>query len=204
MKTLSKIILAVTVWSSTSMALIEARLTYGMLASKQKIADLCVGCAVPANAPDIVPTYGLGADLIVSPPLIDWGFGIRYENLGLSASSNGIDAKVTNTRTAILVNYRILNTLAYVGPIFTYGVSHSGNFEIKENGILRADYNAGSASSYSLGFEAGAKLIGFLVGGELGYQDLRWKDAKSTVGTGSTQDINLSGTYAKIHLGFGF
>lgn len=191
--------------SSAAHALIDIRLHYGLLASKQNLEEICTGCLTPANAPDIAPSYGLGVDAIVSPPLLNWGFGLRYENLGFSTSSNNIEAKLSNVRTALIVNYRFIDTLMFLGPIATYGLSHSGQLEITDNGAKILDYNSGSASSWSIGLEGGLKLIAFLVGAEVGYQDLRWNNAKSTANnTTIEKDINLSGSYAKIHLGFGF
>jgi hypothetical protein len=59
-------------------------------------------------------------------------------------------------------------------------------------------------SSYSAGLEAGANLLGFRVGAEAGYQDMKWKDATDATGLGAKQDINMSGTYAKILFGVAF
>lgn len=197
-------IIFVLISASVSHALIDVRLNYGLLTSKQNLEDICTGCSTPSNTPDIVPSYGLGVDVIVSPPLLNMGFGLRYENLGFTTSSSGIEAKFSNVRTALIVNYRLIDTLIFLGPIVTYGLSHSGKLEIEENGAKVLEYNNGSASSWSIGLEGGVKLIAFLVGAELGYQDLRWNNAKSSLTTEVEKDINLSGSYAKIHLGFGF
>lgn len=197
-------LLTIFVFSSLSHALVDVRLNYGLLGAKQNLEEACIGCGTPANAPEIAPAYGLGLDVIISPPLLNWGFGLRYENLGFSTNSNGIDAKLSNIRTAAIVNYRLIDTLLFLGPIATYGLSHSGNLEITENGTKVLDYNNGNSSSWSIGLEGGVKLIAILIGAEVGYQDLRWNKAKSNVNSEVEKDINLSGTYAKIHLGFGF
>lgn len=193
-------------FASSAFALFEVRVHYGLSNPKQSISDLCSGCSNASLSPDIVPNYGIGADAIVKVPLFTFGFGlgIRYENLGFTADANGISAKASTTRTAALLNYRLIDTLVFFGPILSYGLSHSGSFAITENGTKVADYSAGSVSTYSVGVEAGVKLIAFNIGAEVGYMDEKWKGAASTLGAGSVKDVNFSGNYAKVHLGFGF
>lgn len=186
--------------SAPAHALIDARLSYGLLASGANLSALCTNCT--AAVPAVVPTYGLGADLLVTLPLpLIPGVGLRYENMGLTASSSGIDVKAEFTRTALILNWRPLNNFIYLGPIFTYGLSHSTSLKITEGGVTRSDFSSSSVSSYSAGLEAGVSLLGFTVGAEAGYLDMKWKDAKDATGNLSTQDINMSGTYAKILLG---
>jgi hypothetical protein len=181
-------------------ALFDARLTYGLLASKPDMTALFPG---QATVPAIAPTYGLGADVIVSPPLFPLGFGLRYENMGVSASSGSLEFKANYTRTAVLINYRIIDTLLFLGPIFSYGLSHSGSVKAINGGTEIANFSSSKISSYSVGLEAGAKLIGFNIGAEAGIQDFRWKDAQDSTNTLATQDLNLSGSYMKVLVGFG-
>ena len=183
-------------------AIFEARLTYGLLGSQPDLAPLFT--AAPAGSlPSVAPTYGLGADVIVSPPFFPIGVGLRYENMGLDATSGAYQFKASYTRTALLVNYRIIDTLMFLGPIFSYGLSHSGELLANQNGIETGHFTSDAISSYSLGLEAGVKLIGFHLGAEAGYTDFRWKNAKNSHNAATSQDINMSGTYAKILLGFG-
>jgi hypothetical protein len=202
MKMLSLILtgLLVSFASTQAHALVDVRLTYGLLGSKPDMNAMFPGS--PVGLPDVAPTYGLGADIIVSPPFVPLGVGLRYENMGVTASSSGNEFKADYTRSSLLVNYRIIDTLLYLGPIFSYGLSHSGEIKATQPGKT-STWGSNSISSYSLGLEAGAKLIGFRVGAEAGYQDFRWKDATDTTGGGTKQDINMSGTYAKITVGFG-
>ncbi|MGZ3744252.1 MAG: hypothetical protein ACXVB1_12505 [Pseudobdellovibrionaceae bacterium] len=181
-------------------ALFDARLTYGLLASKPDMASLFPG---QSSLPTVAPTYGLGADVIVSPPLFPIGFGLRYENMGVSASSGSLEFKANYTRTAILLNYRLIDTLVFLGPIFSYGLSHSGSVKALNGGTEIANFGSSKISSYSVGLEAGVKLIGINVGAEAGYQDFRWKDAQDSTNTLATQDINMSGSYVKVLLGIG-
>ena len=159
-QTLCALFLTTVLLPLSSFALFEARASYGLLASKQDIADLCQGsCASPSSAPGIVPTYGTGFDAILSLPLIPFGFGLRYEKMGFSASSNTIEAKANYSRTALLVNYRIIDTIIHFGPIASYGLSHSGGFTITESGTTKVDLTPGSMSSYSVGLELEVKPL---------------------------------------------
>jgi hypothetical protein len=188
--------------SFDAQALVEARLTYGLLGSQPNLAALYSGA--PASLPTVTPTYGIGADLLISPPLMSWGAGVRYENMGVSATSGATEFKADYTRTALLLNYRIIDTLLFLGPIASYGLSHSGNIKALQSGTETSNWSSTSISSYSIGLEAGVKLIGFRLGAEAGYEDFRWKGATDSLGSVATaQDINMSGTYAKILVGFG-
>lgn len=189
---------------ASSWALFTARASYGLLTSKQDIANLCQGsCTAPANAPAIVPTYGLGLDALVSLPLVPFGFGLRYEKQGVSASASNIEASVNYTRTAVLVNYRLIDTIIHFGPIASYGISHSGNFSIKEGGVTKVDVTPNSMTSYSLGLELEVKpliVIPIIVGAEFGYMGFKWNNSINSVDS-SSKNIDLSGTYMKVFLG---
>lgn len=204
MKILGKWILTAALLTSTNaMArdLFEARLSYGLLNSDPSFAPLCTNCV--NTAPNPVAAYGLGVDGILTLPLpFVPGLGLRYENMESSSTKSGLEYNATFTRTALLFNWRPIDNLIYVGPIFTYGLSHSTKMKVTEFGVLKSNYSTGSASSYSLGVEAGVKLIGFSIGAELGYQDFRWNDAQDSTGNAPSQDINMSGTYGKFILGF--
>lgn len=186
--------------STPAHAIFESRLTYGLLASKPEMAPIFPS---QTNLPTVAPTYGLGADVLISPPLFPIGFGMRYENMGLNVSEGSLDFKANYTRTAILINYRLIDTLLFLGPIFSYGVSHSGEIKALTNGTESANFSSDKISSYSAGIEAGVKLIGFHLGAEAGYQDFRWKNSHDKTGNLADQDINMSGSYVKVLLGFG-
>lgn len=188
----------------SSWALFEARASYGVLASKQDIADICQGsCTTPGNAPAIVPTVGLGVDAIVKLPLIPIGFGLRYENMGLKADTSSIEAKIDYTRTALLLNYRLIDTIVHFGPIASYGLSHSGSMTIKEGGVSKVDLTPSSITSYSIGLELEVKpliVVPIVVGAEAGYMGMKWTDVTNSVDA-SKKNVDLSGTYFKIFLG---
>ncbi|HEX7672970.1 MAG TPA: hypothetical protein VF412_02295 [Bdellovibrio sp.] len=196
-------IVGVLVSSQEANALVDLRLNYGLLVSNTDLNALCPTCG--GSIPSIVPTYGLGGDIVVNLPIpLVPGFGLRYENLGLTASGNGIDFKASSSRTSLLLNYHLIDTLIYLGPIATYGLSHSVSMKATQNGTDQADFGGGSQTSFSLGLEGGVHLAEFIVGGEVGYLDYRWKNAKDSTGNAGTQDINLSGAYLKFAVGYSF
>ena len=185
--------------ATSSAALFEVRLAYGLHTSDPSLGDLCDACT---DLPSINPNYGLGYEVIVMPPLFPVGLGMRYENLGLSLDSGTFEYESKITRTALIINSRIIDTLMYIGPIFTYGLSHSGEFEIGDSSLpYSAKYTSSKASSYSIGLEAGIRL-GFLLGAEIGYQSMTFQDAENS--NNESEDIKLAGNYAKVMLGFGF
>lgn len=188
----------------SSWAIFEVRGTYGLLTSSQSIKDICQGsCTTPSNAPAIIPTYGMGADAILKLPLIPFGFGVRYEKMSLSASSSTIEASLDYTRTAAIVNYRLIDTIVHFGPIFTYGLSHTGSMSIKESNNTVVDLTASTMSSYSAGLELEVKpliVLPLIVGVEAGYMGFTWSDAKNSKNS-TTKNVDLSGTYAKVFIG---
>lgn len=205
---LSKLLLITTLAAPlTSNALVEARLSYGSLASSQDLKNICQGsCATPDSAPAIVPTFGAGLDVIITLPLIPVGFGLRTEDMKLSVSSSGIDAEVKYNRTALILNYRLIDTIVHFGPIATVGLSHSGSMNIKENGNTVVDLSPGSLSSYSLGLELLVKpfvVLPLTIGAEAGYMNFKWGQVTNSVDS-TQKDIDLSGTYIKAFLGLDF
>lgn len=187
-------------FGSSAHALVEARLSYGLMNSAQGLSSIYT---TSSTVPAINPNYGLGADLLVKIPLVPVGFGVRYEKMGLSASSGGLEYATDMTRTSLVLNYRLIDTLLYVGPIFTYGLSHSGNITVKNGGSKVVDYSSSSMSSYSIGLEAGVNLLTFIIGAEVGTETFPWKGATDSVGTMGAQDLQMGGSYAKIMFGFG-
>jgi hypothetical protein len=188
----------------SSWALFEARLSYGSLASGQSFSDICQGsCATPSNAPSVVPTFGLGLDALVSLPMIPLGFGLRTEDMKLKASGAGIDADLKFNRTAVLVNYRLIDTIVHFGPIASFGISHSGSMSLNEGGTQVVNLNPSSLSSYSIGLELLAKplvVIPITIGAEAGYMSFKWGDVTNSVDS-TTKNIDMSGSYLKVFLG---
>lgn len=181
-------------------ALIEAKLTYGMLGSNP---DLTQVYNSGSTIPSVTPTYGIGGDLVIGLPMVPIGFGLRYESMGLKVGSGGLDFNIDSSRTALLLNYRLIDTILHIGPVFTYGLSHSTHLKATENGVTRSDFSSDSPTSWTIGAEVGVQLLSFIVGAELGYEDFRWKNAHDKTGNFTDRDINMSGTYAKVMIGLG-
>jgi hypothetical protein len=186
----------------SAFALFEARVTYTGLVGKDALSQAC-GSVCTGTVPGMLPLYGLGADALVEIPMVPFGFGLRYEKTALSASTSSITADANLTRTALLVNYRLLDTIVHVGPIFSFGLSHSGGIKISQNGGALLDYTSDKGESATLGLEVGVVpliVIPIKVGAEAGLSHIKLKDAKDALGNAS-KDIDLSGYYLKIFLG---
>lgn len=200
---MKKLLLVLLLFPMSSWALLTARATYGGLVSKDALKDVCVGTTCAGSSPAMVPLYGLGADLIIKLPLVPIGFGVRYENLGLSATSGSIEASAKLTRTSVLINYRFIDTIIHFGLIGSYGLSHSGGMSVKSAGSTVVDYTGDNFTTYSAGLELEIKpliVLPLIIGAEGGYMGANWKGPKDSV-SGNTKDLDLSGTYLKVFLG---
>lgn len=195
------VFLALSLFSMSSHALVELRLGYGVLGSKPNLASVYT---TNTEMPTATPAVGLSTEVLVQIPLVGIGGGIRNENLGVNYNANSIGIENKISRSSIVLNYRLIDTLLYLGPIVTYGVNHSGSLKISVADNTAVDLKPDSISSYTVGLEAGAKLIGFLVGAEVGYMDMRYKNAVDQINTANHADLNMSGTYMRVVAGFGF
>ncbi len=183
----------------------ELRLTYGGLGTKDFATDAC-GSLCTTALPGVLPLVGLGADVIISPPLTSYGFGLRYEKIGLtgSAGSLSVDAKVE--RIAALINYRIIDTIIHFGPIFSFGVSTQSSLSITNSGSDLVNYKSSISDSASAGIELSVKpliIIPIIVGAEAGYEYLKIKNAHDNINN-KDLDLDLSGVYLKVLLGLAF
>lgn len=195
----SSMFIAICLLAPTSHALLELRLHYGGLASNPDLKSIYTGTS---DLPTVVPAYGLGGDIIFSPPLTDFGFGLRTEHLGLTVAKNSLSYESVLQRNAALLNYRFINTVLYLGPIFTYGISHNSSIMWKE-GSSKADLEPENTSSYSYGMEVGVKMLTLMIGAEVGYQSLKLNRLKDKTGTTVEKpDLDMSGSYGKVILGF--
>jgi hypothetical protein len=204
--TLKLIALFILLTPLASQALVEARLTYGGLGSKDFATDACGVLCTPGNVPAVVPFMGTGADVIIKLPLIPFGFGVRYENLGIGATTSNAELTANIERMAVIINYRIIDTILHIGPIATVGLTTKTKAKVTESGITRADYDSSSAESMSLGLEVGIKpliVIPIAVGAEAGYHHLKVKNATNSI-SGTSSDLDLSGGYLKLFLGLDF
>jgi len=197
MKNISFLSLFILLISQSAMALFEVRAGYGILASKPDFSTFYAG-----TTPTMAPNAGITLDAIATIPLIGLGGGLRMENMKIATDSSSVNIENQLNRTALILNYRLINTIIYLGPILTYGLSHSNSIKLSSNGTDLSKISSSKVSSYSLGIEAGASLLGFLVGAELGTMSMKYKDAEDSI-TMQKGDLDMSGTYAKIFVGFG-
>lgn len=192
-------------FSQTTLALTELRLTYGVLGTKDFATEAC-GSYCSSTPPGAIPLTGLGADLIISPPLIPFGFGVRYEKVGLSAALSGISVDSSIERVAVLINYRFIDTIVHFGPILSLGISTQSDLKISDNGTPSVHYTSTTSDSASAGLELTVKpliVIPISVGLEGGYQYLNVRKAVDSLHN-NTKDIDLSGIYFKALLSLDF
>ncbi len=189
-------------FESTANAKIEARLTYGLSSGHPDLSSSYVGSN---NLPTPGPLFGWGVDAFLYLPYWPFGMGLRYENLSLKQSGNNLNLSAQLSRSSIVVNYRIVDTLLFVGPIFSYGFIHQGQLKINDSGSEVADFNTTKASTYSLGVETGAQINNFLVGLEAGYENLLLQETEDhSASSRPTSDFDFSGFYFKTFIGFNF
>ncbi|MBK7843622.1 MAG: hypothetical protein IPJ71_08005 [Bdellovibrionales bacterium] len=168
-------------------ALVQIRANYGL----QTVSPDQVGAF-----PTLSKLTGFGGDLIISPPLFPLAFGIRHEIMKAEESNSYGKFNLDLTRTSGLISFRLIDTLIFLGAIGTIGVSHSGDQTFEVIGVGTTTTKNDISGSYSVGVEGGIKLVGFLVGAEVGYMGLK-------IG-GSGTEQKLDGAYTKVHLGLDF
>lgn len=188
----------------SSWALFEARATLGATQAKPDLQSICNGsCTNPGGVADAAYVPSVGIDALVKLPLIPFGFGLRYEGIKLKGDNSTSETEIKYSRTAILVNYRLIDTIVHFGPIASYGISHTGNMTVKESGSTKIDLSPSSVSSYSIGLEVEVKpliVLPLIVGAEAGYMGHKWNDVNNVIDN-TKKDIDLSGTYIKVFLG---
>jgi hypothetical protein len=190
--------LVVLLFAQPSMAIFEVHLGYGVLDSKPDLAALYTGAST--DIPSAAPNAGVTLDAIVTLPLVGLGLGARLENMNISYDSSALKIANQLNRTALIVNYRLPIPILNIGPVFTYGLNHSNKIKINEGST--ANISSSKVSSYSLGAELSASLVGFMVGAEVGKMWMNYKDATDSV-TSRVDDLDMSGNYAKLFIGFG-
>lgn len=167
---------------SQAQAIVELRAGYGI----QTPADS------EQNGQTLKSMAGFNVDAIVELPMVPFGFGLRYENLGSKISIPTIgDVDATFERTSLLVNYRIIDLLVYAGLIGSLGFQN--NLKVETPGSTT---ELDTSLTYSVGAEAGVSLGLIMLGAELGYIGAKLKD--------NTNEGDLSGVYAKALVGVGF
>jgi hypothetical protein len=200
MKIFSLVSLMILFFAQPSMALFEVRAGYGILSSKPDLTGFYTGSS--SNVPTAAPNAGLTLDALVTIPLVGLGAGLRMENMNIKYESDVMTIQNQLTRNALIVNYRLINTLVYLGPIFTYGISHTNKIKMSSGGTDLSSISSSKVSSYTLGLEAGASLLGLMVGAEAGTMMMNYKDATDSI-TAAIHNLDMSGNYVKLFIGFG-
>ncbi|MFN8792264.1 MAG: hypothetical protein ACK5Y2_12495 [Bdellovibrionales bacterium] len=185
-----------------SWGIVEVRMTYTGLMSDPDKNKIYSGTG---KFPDARTEYGLGVDLIFDTLPSGIGIGLRYENLGLKYKNYGLHVFSEMSRNALLLNWRLMNSEYFLGPILTYGFSHSGGLiTVKEQGAVVTNLEADRHVSYSAGLEAGAVLGGFRLGAEAGYMYYEWGELQGSSGNiPRLSRLDMGGPYLKLLIGFG-
>ena len=189
-----------------SHAIFELRVNYGFnFAAPKKLND-----AIKAGGGDEIKSEsGLGFDGLFNIPMIPIGFGLRYEKLSTTGKQGGsFDYETGFSRLGLLVNYRLIDTGMYAGPIASIGFSDSATYS-QSSGGSSTDFTSSNKTSFSIGFEGGAKFDMFMLGGELGYLSANYGVPKNNSNdllnsSGESVPLDFSGVYAKIQAGFSF
>ncbi len=183
----------------------DVRLNYGTTSGKP--SDYNKAYFNFQDGPKIDSQTYIGIDAIAMLPAIPFGFGLRYEATGDKDTYLGNKIDYVIKRVALVVNYRIIDTLFYVGPIATYGLSHDLHFAIPTDPDV---FKSKGDSSYSIGAEAGLKFGMLRLGAEVGYMSLVFDKLTDINGAAITNNglavkkLDFSGSYFKAHLGVGF
>lgn len=185
-------------------ALIELKAGYSVINTSPSTLNDYI-----APAPKVEALQSLSADVMASLPLLPVGLGVRYETIGSSSSTSGIESKVEWQRMSILANKRFVDTGIYIGPIATVSVANEFKYKRTTGGVT-TEYKAGDNMTASLGLEAGLKLLLLRIGAEVGYLYAPLGELKDSAGvvaadsSGTAVKPDLSGAYYRAVIGFGF
>jgi len=161
-----------------------------------------------ANSSFVLPKLdsltGFHADVMAMLPLMPVGLGLRYESLSRKEAGTGGEFKADWTRISLAINSRLIDTLFYLGPIATIGISNDFKYT-----IAGTEFKTDNSLNASVGVEGGAKLGLFLAGAELGYMyaplgDLKGASGSTITVNGHSAQADMSGVYFRIALGVGF
>ena len=144
-------------------------------------------------------------EVLARPPILPIVAGLRYERGSAMEDVQhpvlgGTNWDLEYRRLSGVVGWRILdNMIGYLGPIVTVGLLHEAKLE---QGLLGVTTNTdldGDGVSATVGVEAGVNLMDWLLGGEIGYQSLKF-EASDQFNT----ETDLSGKYIRFVAGYRF
>lgn len=141
---------------------------------------------------DLKNFKGFNIDTFIRFPESPFGLGLRYEDMNFKfREKSSRDKKSKLHRMSLLLNYRFLDSVFFVGATGTIGFSNKLNVH-KNFGDLKSK----SDFTYTLAAEAGVPMDFISLAGELGYTiNQVYKNRNN----GAT--VNLGGLYFKIILG---
>lgn len=170
-------------------ALIEVRLNYGGQGVKPD--------RLHPNVPQVSSLSGWGVDAIVSLPLYPVVFGLRYEMLQDKKEHKAFgQIEVDFKRLSLLLGWRPIDRLFFVGAVGTLGLAHGGETRAMPREFPPQKFKSDISHSYSLGIEGGVKLTRYFVGAEMG--------TFSMIDKGTQSHQKYEGVYFKLHLGINF
>lgn len=173
--------------AANASALFEARLGYGVNTPQEK--DISSTAALSTMT-------GFNLDAIAELPMVPFGFGLRYESMGLDVNQGGATYNTDLTRLSLLLNYRIIDFFTYFGVIGTIGFAN--NATVKNVPLLgNQDYTADL--TYTVGVEGGLSFGLLMVGAELGYTMATYEG-----NVPNATSLKLDGIYAKALAGVSF
>jgi hypothetical protein len=139
-------------------------------------------------------------DVFFDLPAVPIGVGARYEWANQKQSANNTEWDLDVNNLSLLVDWRIIDTLVYVGPIVTIGYPWA-DLKFTGGGSSSSNNIKGDQLSYGAGLEAGVKFSRFMVGAEAGYQSL---ELEASNNSNTNAKIDLSGFYGKVLVGLVF
>lgn len=170
--------------------------------SANAIVELRAGYGVntPAddniNASTLTTVSGFNLDAIVELPMIPFGFGLRYEDMGFDVENTGVGDGTFESefnRMSLIVNYRIIDLFAYFGLIGTIGFQNEAKLK---DSALASTIEYESDLTFSAGVEGGLTFGLIMVGAELGYNIGTYENTNGTL-----PDVDFGGVYGKVLVG---
>lgn len=194
-----------------------AMLCVGFSPLRAGMLDLRVGAGLSAANPDAFEqrvkdvsgstlraktfdTYN--ADVVFRFPGVPVTLGVRFEQANQKRNDAASEWKLNVNNLALLVDWRLINSAVYVGPIVSVGYPWA-NLKFHD-GANRVDRRIHSNQiSYSGGLEAGVYLGPLLIGAEAGYKSIRFK-GDASAGSSLNAHVDLDGVYGKALVGLTF
>jgi hypothetical protein len=185
------------------------------LAAGENFIELRVGGFITATNPDDLNDQlsqlnlesgsmsGFNIDVFINIPLLPIGAGLRYEKSGQDQSNNsGDNLELDVQNLALLIDWRIIsNKLFYVGPLLILGYP-SGNFKLENAGELNTADIDPDQLSIAIAVEGGIYISSFIIGAELGYSSVKLEPPSGFLDV--TPEINMSGFFGRLQVGYGF